>query len=73
LQSWQSIPGEQPEIEGELNLRMCFPQELDTLLKYNGFEIEDKFGDNDQKEFDSDSEIQLIVCRKAVENQRRSC
>ncbi len=73
VKTYHSIPGEQTEIEGELDLRIYFPQELEALLKYNGFEIEDKFGNEDQKEFDSDSEKQLIVCRKAVENQSMAC
>jgi SAM-dependent methyltransferase len=68
VKTYHSIPGEQTEIEGELNLRIYFPQELDALLKYNGFEIEDKFGNVDQSEFNRDSETQLIVCRKVEEN-----
>jgi hypothetical protein len=44
---------------------MYFPQELDALLKYNGFVIENKYGNEDRREFDKDSETQLIVCRMA--------
>jgi SAM-dependent methyltransferase len=73
IKTYHSIPGEQTEIEGELNLRMYFPQELDALLKYNGFVIEDKFGNEEQKEFDKDSETQRIVCRKAVDNPQMAC
>ena len=56
-----AIPGEE-ETEGELNMRMYFPQELDALIKYNGFVIDDKYGDYDQTTFDSQSEKQLVVC-----------
>jgi hypothetical protein len=45
-------------------MRMYFPQELDALLKYNGFVIEHKFGDYEQAAFGSASEKQLIVCAK---------
>jgi hypothetical protein len=65
IKIYQSIPGEETEIEGDLDLRMYFPQELDALLKYNGFVIEHKFGNEDRSKFDKDSEIQLIVCRMA--------
>ena len=53
--------GEQ-ETEGELNMRMYFPQELDALVKYNGFVIDAKYGDYDQAAFDAQSEKQLVVC-----------
>jgi len=53
------------EIEGELEMRMYFPQELDALLKYNGFMIETKFGSYDQLPFDGKAEKQLIVCAVA--------
>jgi len=65
IKTHHPIPGEEAEIEGELNLRMYFPQELDALLKYNGFVIENKYGNEDRREFDKDSETQLIVCRLA--------
>ena len=56
-----AIRGEE-ETEGELNMRMYFPQELDALVKYNGFVIDDKYGDYDQAAFDAQSEKQLVVC-----------
>ena len=65
IKTHHAIPGEDLEIEGELNLRIYFPQELDALLHYNGLVIENKYGSEDQKEFDKDSETQLIVCRMA--------
>ena len=63
IKTYHSIPGEDAEIEGELNMRMYFPQELDALLKYNGFELECKCGGYDQTAFDIESEKQLVVCR----------
>jgi SAM-dependent methyltransferase len=47
----------------EFSLRMIFPQELDLLLHYNGFIIEDKFGNFDGSAFTSDSPKQIVVCR----------
>ncbi len=57
------------EIEGEsvltdsFGMRTYYPLELDALIKYNGFEIEEKYGDYDQGDFTSDSPKQVIVCR----------
>jgi len=45
----------------ELNMRIFFPQELDALLHYNGFEIESKFGNYDETPFKTSSPIQLII------------
>jgi len=65
IKTYHSIPGEDAEIEGELNMRIYFPQELDALLKYNGFVIEYKCGGYDQIAFDIESEKQIVVCRLA--------
>ena len=45
-----------------LDIRILYPQEIDMLLKYNGFKIEQKYGDYDRSEFTSDSSKQIIVC-----------
>ena len=73
IKTSHSIPGEEAEIEGELNMRMYFPQELDALLKYNGFVIDNKYGSEDQSEFKKDSDTQLIVCQMASENTSMAC
>jgi SAM-dependent methyltransferase len=65
LKTYHLIPGEGAEIEGELNMRMYFPQELDALLKYNGFVLECKYGSYNRTDFDTMSEKQLLVCRLA--------
>jgi SAM-dependent methyltransferase len=57
-----TYPGRAQQIGGALNLRMYFPQELDALLKYNGFHIEHKFGDFDRRPFDAQAKTQLLVC-----------
>lgn len=50
-------------ISNELKLRIFFPQELDAILKYNGFNIEAKYGDFDQTPFTSDSKRQIFSCK----------
>lgn len=42
-------------------MRQFFPQELNALLLYSGFRIEDKFGDFDCSDFNSNSPKQIIV------------
>jgi SAM-dependent methyltransferase len=64
--TYHTLPGEPDEIEGQLVIRMYFPQELDALCKYNGLEIEAKYGAYDGRPFDATSEKQLIVCRAMV-------
>jgi SAM-dependent methyltransferase len=49
-----------------LNLRMFFPQELDALLRYNGFRIEEKYGSLDGAPFSNSSLKQVIVCGRAA-------
>jgi ubiquinone/menaquinone biosynthesis C-methylase UbiE len=44
-------------------MRQFFPQEIDALLGSNGFLIEHKYGSYDEREFSSDAQKQLIVCR----------
>jgi SAM-dependent methyltransferase len=58
------------QLEGEsevsrvpLNLRMFYPQEIDALLAYNGFVIDQKYGDYEETPYGSNSPKQLIVCR----------
>lgn len=45
-------------------MRQFYPQEADALLAYNGFVVEQKYGDYHETEFSSASAKQLIVCRK---------
>jgi SAM-dependent methyltransferase len=44
-------------------LRQFFPQELDALLEFNGFQIENKFGDYDESAFTGSSPKQVIVAK----------
>ncbi len=45
--------------------RIWFPREVDAVLKYNGFEIEHKYGDFDESEFTNNSGQQILVCKRA--------
>jgi SAM-dependent methyltransferase len=65
VKTYRPVRGEDAEIEGELTVRMYFPQELDALFKYNGFEIEAKYDSYERTPFGPESEKQLIICRKA--------
>jgi SAM-dependent methyltransferase len=56
--------GEELEVrEEELYLRSFFPQELDLLVRSQGFEIVEKFGNFERKEFGSGDPKQVVVCR----------
>lgn len=46
-----------------LDMKMYFPQELDTYLKWAGFTIMHKFGSFDEEVFDNDSDKQIFVCK----------
>ena len=54
--------GDTDEVVGGLSLRMYFPQELDALLRYNGFQVVAKYGDWDLAAFGPGSRHQLCVC-----------
>ncbi|QSJ14339.1 class I SAM-dependent methyltransferase [Nostoc sp. UHCC 0702] len=56
------LAGEEKEQVEEMTYRLYFPQELEALLKYNGFKIEHKFGGYDRSPFNSNSFQQIIVC-----------
>ncbi|MFX0097669.1 MAG: class I SAM-dependent DNA methyltransferase [Candidatus Hodarchaeota archaeon] len=53
----------QQETSWDVTFKVYFPQELDALLKYNGFIIEAKYGDYEGTHFESDSIFQVVVCR----------
>lgn len=62
---YYAIPGEEDIREEELRMRCFYPQELDMLLHYNGFEILEKLGDFDGKAFAAGDARQIVVCRAA--------
>jgi len=46
-----------------LDMRMFFPQELDSYIESTGFNIIHKFGDFDEEAFNDNSEKQIFVCK----------
>ena len=56
--------GEEVEVrEEELHLRSFFPQELDLLVRSQGFEIVEKFGNFERKAFGSGDPKQVVSTR----------
>ncbi|BAO77250.1 class I SAM-dependent methyltransferase [Winogradskyella sp. PG-2] len=50
-----------------LDMRLFFPQELDAYLKWNGFNIINKFGSFDDDPFNDKSDKQIFVCQKLIQ------
>jgi hypothetical protein len=60
----RSANGEGAEVrEEELHLRSFFPQELDLLVRSQGFEIVEKFGNFERNAFGSGDPKQVMMCR----------
>lgn len=51
------------EETGSLTMRMYFPQELLALIKYNGFTVEQSFGNYKMSPFDQNSSKQILVLK----------
>ena len=58
---YYKLPGQAEEVTDTLNMRIYFPQEIDALLRCNGFVIEKKYGDCDRSPFGPGSKKQIIV------------
>lgn len=56
------INGEFDSVQN-LDMRLFFPQELDSYLEWNGFEILHKFGSFEEEAFCVHSEKQIFVCQ----------
>ena len=44
--------------------RQFFPAELEALLHYNGFDVQERWGDYNRGPLKADSESQIMVCKK---------
>lgn len=62
--TWYYYRDEKLIHEVDWNLRIIFPKEIDALLKYNGFELENKYGNFNEEEFSNSSKTQIVVARK---------
>jgi hypothetical protein len=47
-------------------MHMYFPQELDALLHYNGFDILHKWGSYEREPFGPDSQQQVVICGRTA-------
>jgi SAM-dependent methyltransferase len=57
--------GDRDEVAaGILPMRIYSPQELDALFLYNGFVIEQKYGDMERSPFQADSTAQIFVLKR---------
>lgn len=62
--TWRSVKDGETRIKEEFKIKMFFPQELDAMLKLNGFEIIEKYGFYDYSKFSDQSPKQLVICKK---------
>ncbi len=62
---WTFKIGDSKVFEKELNMRIFYPKELDALVRLNGFEIDEKYGNFDDLSFESDSPKQIMICKKS--------
>lgn len=58
-----SRPGEKDFRVEQLDVRCFFPQELNLLVRANGFTIEQKFGNFERKPFGSGDMKQIVICK----------
>lgn len=62
---WKDGNGQEIVRCAPLQLRLFFPQELEALLHYNGFEVIGRYGDYERKPLVPDDPMMLFVCRAA--------
>jgi SAM-dependent methyltransferase len=58
-----SLPGKKDFAIDPLDVRCFFPQELDLLVRANGFSVDEKLGNFERKPFASGDMKQIVVCR----------
>lgn len=63
IRRWHDAGGREIVHHAPLMLRDFFPQELETLLYYNGFEVVERFGDYDFSALAPDSPHIIYVCK----------
>lgn len=61
---WTDLHGKDHVQVAPLSLRYTFPQELETLLHYNGLEVVERYGDHDFSPLTQESHLQIYVCRR---------
>lgn len=63
---WSDANGKEIVKVVPLSLRYNFPQELDTLLHYNGFTVVERYGDNEKGPLTNESRSLICVCQKRL-------
>jgi SAM-dependent methyltransferase len=66
---WTDANGKEMLQVAPLSLRYVFPQEMDALLHYNGFEIVEQYGDFDRSPVTEESRLITFVCRKIMNDE----
>ena len=61
---WKKKNGQEAIKRVPLARRLIFPQEMEVLLQYNGFEVMDRYGDWDKSPLTNDSKLMIYVCQK---------
>lgn len=61
---WEHVVNGKHASFESLDMRMYYPQELDYIINTNDFEIANKYGNYSREQFDNDSPIQLLICKK---------
>ena len=60
---WLDANGAETFRYAPLTLRLFFPQELEALLHYNGFEVIERYGNWDRSPLQADSPTIIVACR----------
>jgi SAM-dependent methyltransferase len=60
---WKDANGQEVVKGAPLSLRYTFPQEMEALLHYNGFEVLERYGDWDKSSVTNESDHLIYVCR----------
>jgi SAM-dependent methyltransferase len=63
--TFHQFPGEPSDREGSLVMKMYFPQELQALLRHNGFRIVDAYGNYDKSALVSGSPKQIYILERS--------
>ena len=64
VRRWQDQTGNMVERTAPLALRQYFPQELETLLHYNGFQVVERYGDWGFSPLTNESSMIFYLCQK---------
>ena len=61
---WTDVNGQEIVRVAPLSLRYIFPQEMEALLHYNGFEVVERYGDVNLSPLTNDSRYLIYICQK---------